>query len=114
VFHVLSFNMRNVLLADARVAVGTVDSCPVDPREVFRAALASRATCVVLAHNHPSGDPEPSSLDVKLTARLVSGAELMGIRVLDHLVVGDGSYVSFHERGWLAGKPTLTGEQECR
>lgn len=70
VFHVLSFNTRNVLLADARVAQGTTDACTVDPREVFRAALAARATAVIFAHNHPSGDPDPSEADVALTREL--------------------------------------------
>lgn len=63
VFHVLSFNTRNALLGDARVAEGTTDACTVDPREVFRAALAARATAVIFAHNHPSGDPEPSEAE---------------------------------------------------
>ena len=101
VFHVLCFNPRNVLLADVRIAEGTVDSCQVDPRDVFRAALASRATAVVLVHNHPSGDPEPSVQDVALTRQLVHGAELLGLKVLDHLVVGDGDFSSMLERGRL-------------
>jgi DNA repair protein RadC len=101
VFHVLCFNPRNVLLADVRIAEGTVDSCPVDPREVFRAALTSRASAVVLVHNHPSGDPEPSAQDVTLTRQLVRGAELLGLKVLDHLVVGDGAFSSMLEQGRL-------------
>ncbi|NMO23700.1 RadC family protein, partial [Pyxidicoccus fallax] len=101
VFHVLCFNARNVLVHDARVAEGTMNACPVDPREVFAAALTSRATGIVLAHNHPSGDPEPSVQDVGLTRHLVAGAELLNIKVLDHVVVGDGGYVSMMERGLL-------------
>ncbi|MCI0573545.1 MAG: DNA repair protein RadC [Myxococcaceae bacterium] len=101
VFHVLCFNARNVLVRDARVAEGTVNACPVDPREVFAVALAARATALVLAHNHPSGDPEPSALDVALTSQLVEGGRLLGIRVLDHLVVGDTGYVSLLERGLM-------------
>lgn len=99
VFHVLCFNARNVLLHDARVAEGSVSACPVDPREVFSPALTCRATAIVLAHNHPSGDPEPSVQDVSLTAQLARGAELLGLRVLDHLVLGDGRYVSLQARG---------------
>jgi len=102
VFHVLCFNARNVLVHDARVAEGTMNACPVDPREVFASALVSRATAIVLAHNHPSGDPEPSVQDVALTRHLVSAARLLNIKVLDHVVVGDGRYVSFMERGLLA------------
>lgn len=104
VFHVLSFNSRNVLLNDARVAEGTMNACPVDPREVFAAAIAARATAIVLAHNHPSGDPEPSGVDVALTAQLSEGGRILGIRVLDHLVIGDGAFVSLLERGCLASR----------
>jgi DNA repair protein RadC len=101
VFHVLCFNPRNVLLADVRVAEGTMNTCPVDPREVYAAALTTRATAIVLAHNHPSGDPEPSAQDVALTFQLAEAGRLLGIKVLDHLVLGDGTYVSLMERGLL-------------
>ncbi|WP_426750017.1 RadC family protein [Myxococcus sp. Y35] len=101
VFHVLCFNARNVLLHDARVAEGSMNACPVDPREVFAAALTARATAIVLAHNHPSGDPEPSVQDVALTRHLVEGAQLLNLKVLDHVVMGDGGYVSMLERGLL-------------
>jgi len=101
VFHVLCFNPRNVLLADVRVAEGTMNTCPVDPREVYAAALTTRATAIVLAHNHPSGDPEPSMQDVALTVQLAEAGRLLGIKVLDHLVLGDGTYVSLMERGLL-------------
>jgi DNA repair protein RadC len=104
VFHVLSFNSRNVLLCDVRVAEGTMSACPVDPKEVFAAALARRATAIVLAHNHPSGDVEPSEQDLQLTRQLCQGGRLLGIRVLDHLVVGDASYCSLLERGWMPAK----------
>jgi DNA repair protein RadC len=107
VFHVLCFNARNVLLLDARVAEGTINACPVDPREVFAAAITSRATAIVLAHNHPSGDPEPSGQDLGLTAQLIEAGRVLGIKVLDHVVVGDGTYASLMERGEL---PLLGGE----
>lgn len=103
VFHVLCFNPRNVLLADVRVAEGTMNSCPVDPREVFAPALTLRATAIVLAHNHPSGDPEPSKQDLALTLQLAQAGQLLGIKVLDHLIVGDGKYVSLMERGFFGG-----------
>jgi len=101
VFHVLCFNPRNVLLADVRVAEGTMNSCPVDPREVFAPALTTRATAIVLAHNHPSGDPEPSQQDIALTLQLAQAGQLLGIKVLDHLIEGDGKYVSLMERGFF-------------
>ena len=99
VFHVLCFNARNVLLQDVRVATGTVATCFVDPREVFRVAVRANCPAIVLAHNHPSGDPEPSRQDRDLTAKLVTAGKLLGIKVLDHIIVGDGRYVSFLNRG---------------
>ncbi len=100
-FHVLCFNSRNTLLQDVRVAEGTMNACPVDPREVFAAAISARATAIVFAHNHPSGDPEPSSDDVSLTRRLFEGAQLLGIHALDHVVIGDITFVSLLERGQM-------------
>jgi DNA repair protein RadC len=116
VFHVLCFNARNVLLLDARVAEGTINACLVDPREVFAAAITARATAIVLAHNHPSGDPEPSAQDLSLTRQLFEAGRLLGIKVLDHVVVGDGTYASLMERGELPGSGgreswRLAGEQ---
>lgn len=101
VFHVLCFNARNVLLRDLRIAEGSASVCPVDPREVFQAALGSRASAIVLAHNHPSGEAEPSDADLALTRQLCAGAQLLGLNVLDHLVVGDGLYTSMLERNLL-------------
>lgn len=100
-FHVLCFNARNVLLRDAKVAEGSASACPVDPREVFTAALQARASAIVLAHNHPSGDPEPSEADRALTRQLVDGGRLLGIGVLDHIVIGDGAYASLLERNLM-------------
>jgi DNA repair protein RadC len=71
----------------------------VHPREVFQEAIVSRAASLVLFHNHPSGDPEPSAEDLALTRRLVSAGTLLGIQVLDHLILGAGRYVSLKERG---------------
>lgn len=103
VFHVLCFNARNVLLHNVRVAEGTADACPVDPRDVFAAAVSTRASAIVLAHNHPSGCPEPSEQDRHLTQNLAAGAGLIGVRLLDHVVIGDGTYVSMLERGMIPG-----------
>lgn len=101
VFHVLCLNSRNVLLRDVRTAEGTFDFCHVDPREVFRAALTARAAAVVLVHNHPSGDATPSGPDLNLTARLVEGANVLGLRILDHVIVGDRTYHSLLEHGQM-------------
>lgn len=110
-FHVLCLNARGVLVREACVARGSTSHCQVDPREVFAAAVAARASAIVLAHNHPSGDPEPSQLDVALTLQLRDAGKLLCIRVLDHLVVGDAGYVSIAQRGLfrddLPGAPLL-------
>ncbi len=106
VFEVLCLNKRNTLLRHCRVAEGTVDSCPVDPREVFALALGARAAAIVLAHNHPSGSAEPSAEDLVLTKRLAKGAELLGIRLLDHLIIAEGTSVSLLERGHIPAAPT--------
>ncbi|HMK74009.1 MAG TPA: DNA repair protein RadC [Myxococcaceae bacterium] len=108
-FRVLCFNTRNVLLADIVVAQGTVDSCPVDPREVYRAALSARASAIVLAHNHPSGDPTPSLSDLDLTRQLVDAGRTLGIRVLDHVIIADGRYSSFLQARLLDAEGAWTG-----
>jgi len=100
-FHVLCLNARNVLLRDVRVCEGSVDQCCVDPREALAPAVACRATAIVLVHNHPSGDPEPSTHDVAVTRQIRDGAKLLCIRLLDHLVLGDRGYTSMLTRGLL-------------
>lgn len=102
-FHVLCFSSRNVLLRHARVAQGSVDQCHIDPREALGPAVACRASGIVLLHNHPSGDPEPSVLDLALTRQLRDGARLLCVKLLDHLVVGDRGFVSMLARGLLGG-----------
>lgn len=90
---------KHRLLAMSTVSVGSIDHTFMAPREVFRDALSANAAAIVLAHNHPSGDPEPSRDDEAVTRRLVRAGSLIGIEVLDHLVVGDGSWVSLARRG---------------
>ena len=80
---------------------GTIDSAQVSPREVVVEALESNAAAVILAHNHPSGDPTPSNADMKITSRLKSALVLVGIRVLDHIVIGGADHVSFAEKELL-------------
>ena len=97
--HVLCLDNSGHLLRRSRAAVGSTSQCMVDPREVFAPAVAARASSVVLVHNHPSGIPEPSALDLALTRQLVTAGETLGIRVVDHLILGDGAYTSLRERG---------------
>lgn len=82
------------------VSVGSLSASIVHPREVFKVVLLTNAAALILAHNHPSGDPTPSKEDLEITRRLRQGAELLGIRLLDHLVIGRGRYVSFVDDGY--------------
>lgn len=90
---------KHRLLEVATVSVGSVDHTFMSPREVFRDALLANASAIVLAHNHPSGDPEPSGDDQRVTARLVRAGELVGVEVLDHLVIGGPRWTSLARRG---------------
>jgi DNA repair protein RadC len=100
-FGILVLDVRHRLKREAVISVGCLTSSLVHPREVFQEAVVARAAALVLFHNHPSGDPEPSGEDVALTRRLSSAGTLMGIEVLDHLVLGAGRFVSLKERGLL-------------
>ncbi|MGV3621706.1 MAG: JAB domain-containing protein [Archangium sp.] len=104
--HVLCFNSRSFLLRHVRVSEGASDQCYVDPREVLAPAVACRASSLVLLHNHPSGDPEPSVLDVTLTRQLKEGARLLCMRLVDHLVISERGFVSMLQRGLLTNDGT--------
>jgi DNA repair protein RadC len=94
-FRVLFLDKRNAILADEVLSKGTVDHTPVYPREIVRRALELGSTALVLAHNHPSGDPTPSTADIKMTQEIVSVSNLMGIVVHDHLIIGKHGHASF-------------------
>lgn len=99
-FLVFLLNVKNKVIGYQEVARGGIDTCPVDPRMVFRAAVLEGASGVIVVHNHPSGDPAPSKEDLELTKRLKAGGELLGVAVLDHVIVaGDGRYCSLAEEG---------------
>ncbi len=100
-FGLLALDVRHRLKKEAVVSVGCLTSSLVHPREVFQEAIASRAAAIVLFHNHPSGDPEPSAEDLALTRRLAAAGTLLGIEVLDHVILGAGRFVSLKERGAL-------------
>lgn len=100
-FHVLFLDRKNCLIADECMGQGTVDHCPVYPREVVRRALVLDATAVILIHNHPSGDPTPSDADRMMTNQIKDAAGALGIVLHDHLVIGHGREVSFRAMGWL-------------
>ncbi len=94
-FRVLFLDKRNAVLADEVLSVGTIDHTPVYPREIVKRALELSSTALILAHNHPSGDPTPSTADIRMTEDIVSVAAAMGIVVHDHLVIGKHGHASF-------------------
>jgi DNA repair protein RadC len=98
-FVVLLLDGRNGVLGFNVVSIGSLTSALVHPREVFKPVILANAAAVILLHNHPSGSAEPSAEDQALTSRLEQAGELLGIKVLDHIVVGDGAYRSKAE-GW--------------
>lgn len=106
-FQVILLNTRRRLLRVEQVSQGTLDTILVHPREVFRAAINAGAAAVVLAHNHPSGDPTPSEADIKVTRDLIRAGQLLKIEVLDHIILGRASeerprdYVSLRELGYF-------------
>jgi DNA repair protein RadC len=97
-FHVLVLDGKHRLRRRERISEGTLTTSLVHPREVFGLALREGAAALIVAHNHPSGDPEPSSEDLAVTRRLVSAGRLVGVPLLDHVVVAAGGYVSMRER----------------
>lgn len=100
-FAALVLNTKNQVLAVERVAVGTLNTTTVHPREVFKCAVRRSAAALILVHNHPSGDPTPSRQDLELTKRLAEAGEIMGIAILDHLIIGDNRYTSLKAEGHL-------------
>lgn len=101
IFAVLFLDHRHRLISYRELFQGTLDSAAVYPREVVKEALRQNAAAVILSHNHPSGSPEPSQADRAITWRLRDALALVDIRVLDHIVVGEGAVVSMAGRGWL-------------
>jgi DNA repair protein RadC len=102
-FVILMLNTSNTITSMHRAAVGGLAACIVEPREIFRAAILSNAAAVILAHNHPSGNPEPSREDVRITKQLSEAGKLMGIPVHDHVIIPAGLpvYTSLAERGLM-------------
>lgn len=100
-FLALLLDGKNRIIRRVQVSEGSLNQSIVHPREVFNPAVRESAAAVILVHNHPTGDPAPSSEDIAITRRLREAGEIMGIRVLDHIIVGDGEYLSFVERGLM-------------
>lgn len=102
-FHALLLNTQHRVIRDLLVTRGILDASLIHPREVFRGAIVECAAGVILVHNHPSGDPSPSREDRSVTRQLVAAGETIGIPVLDHVIVGEGRYVSLAQEGVLPG-----------
>lgn len=94
-------DVKNRLLKEHRISEGTLTSSVVHPREAFKEAIKESAASVIFVHNHPSGDPEPSREDIMITEKLGAAGETLGIKVLDHVIVGEGRYASMLEKGYL-------------
>ncbi|WP_150573777.1 RadC family protein [Pseudomonas fluorescens] len=101
VFAVLYLDTRHRVLEFVRLFNGTIDSATVYPREVVKTGLAVNASAAIICHNHPSGDATPSNADRQLTVRLKDALALVGIRLIDHMVIGHGEIASFAEMGWI-------------
>ena len=100
-FLVLLLNARHEVIGKETVSIGSLNASIVHPREVFKPAVVQSAASIILVHNHPSGDPEPSEEDSAITKRLVECGELLGIQVLDHVIVASRGVVSFRSRQLL-------------
>lgn len=89
---------RNNLIRENIVSIGTLNANLVHPREVFKEAIDARAASVIVSHNHPSGDPEPSEDDLTITKRLTEAGKILGIEVVDHIIVAKNGFLSFKEK----------------
>jgi len=100
-FRVLLLNSKKRLIRHCRISLGTLDAALVEPRDVFRLAIAANAKFIVVVHNHPSGNPAPSKEDALLTQQLCMCGAILGIEVLDHIVIGFSDHVSLKDREFL-------------
>jgi DNA repair protein RadC len=101
VFKVIFLNIKNYVIKVMDISVGSLSSSIVHPREVYTEAIKCSSAGIILAHNHPSGDPTPSKEDIETTSRLYRSGEMVGISVIDHVIIGDGVFVSMKEKGLL-------------
>jgi DNA repair protein RadC len=100
-FKILLLDTKNQIIKIENISVGTLNASIVHPRDVFNAAIKRHANSIILVHNHPSGDPTPSNEDINVTNRLVEVGEIVGIKVLDHIIMGDNRYISFKEKNLI-------------
>jgi DNA repair protein RadC len=100
-FWAILLDTRNQVIKTSEISVGSLDTSIVHPRELFKEAIAASAASVIVAHNHPSGNPEASQDDIKLSRRLIEAGTVLGIEIVDHIVIGDGKFISMKREGLL-------------
>jgi DNA repair protein RadC len=100
-FVVLFLNVKNEILHKQTIFIGSLSSSIVHPREIFREAVKRSAASIIVAHNHPSGNPSPSPEDIEVTKRLIEAGSIMGIELLDHVIIGDHKFLSLKEKGYM-------------
>lgn len=101
VFCIYSINAKGQIIAFHEVAHGDLCSATTHPREIFKRALLNNAGSVILVHNHPSGDPIPSEIDITTTERLINAGDILGVPVIDHIILGDDNYISMRAAGLM-------------
>jgi DNA repair protein RadC len=100
-FLALLLDGKNRVIREVKISEGSLNQSIVHPREVFSPAVRESAAAVILVHNHPTGDPTPSREDIEITKRLKDAGDIMGVKVLDHIIIGDGAYLSFSAQGMI-------------
>lgn len=100
-FKILMLDTKNQITKVETISIGTLNASIVHPRDVFKSAILNSANTIILVHNHPSGNPEPSKEDINITNRLIDVGELVGIKVLDHIILGNNRYISFKEKNLI-------------
>jgi DNA repair protein RadC len=100
-FKLILLNPRNKIVGISTISIGTLNASLVHPREVFKDAIKHSAASIVLAHNHPSGDPDPSEDDLTITKRLKEAGKILGVEVIDHIIIGKNGFFSFKEKGLI-------------
>ncbi|MCC5911590.1 MAG: DNA repair protein RadC [Clostridiaceae bacterium] len=100
-FNVLLLNTKNELISVENISIGSLNASIVHPREVFVKAIKRSSSSIILTHNHPSGDPKPSNEDINITKRLIEAGNIIGIEVLDHIIIGDNTYISLKEKNMM-------------
>ena len=100
-FVALYLNVKNQILHKQTIFVGSLNASIVHPREIFRVAIRRSAAAIIVAHNHPSGNPSPSPEDIDVTKRLIEAGQILGVDLLDHLIIGDHQFISLKEKGYI-------------